>query len=326
MERISRSLLISLGIALVVYLLLSLYADMELLSRNLLLFSWSVLPVVLFFSLLNYLFRFLKWSLYLRVLEVDLPVGTSLLIFLAGLAMSVTPGKLGELLKAFLLRSARGIPVARSAPIVLAERLTDFLALFLLSLLGIFSYQASLVLVIAGLGAVTALLAVVASRSLSLWLIQLLGKLPVIRRVAKKLEEAYLSLRSLVRPRFLLGATALSVVAWFFECLGFHVVLGGFGQVEPSLRLSTFIYSVATMAGAPSPGGLGLTEGGMVGLTQALQSGATPQMAVAATLVTRLCTLWLAVAIGLLALWAFQRWVGSRPSPSGENKMGDCPA
>jgi len=45
----------------------------------------------------NYLLRFLRWAFYLRVLKIDAPGRVSVLVFLSGLAMSITPGKAGEL-------------------------------------------------------------------------------------------------------------------------------------------------------------------------------------------------------------------------------------
>ena len=64
----------------------------------------------------NYLLRFLRWAFYLKVLKIDAPAGVSTLVFLSGLAMSVTPGKAGELVKCYLLNSRTGVPVTRSAP------------------------------------------------------------------------------------------------------------------------------------------------------------------------------------------------------------------
>jgi hypothetical protein len=48
----------------------------------------------------------------------DLPKWDSFLMFFSGLAMVITPGKVGEWLKSYLLREVHGTPVARSAPIL----------------------------------------------------------------------------------------------------------------------------------------------------------------------------------------------------------------
>ncbi|MBM4371795.1 MAG: flippase-like domain-containing protein, partial [Deltaproteobacteria bacterium] len=80
----------------------------------------------------NYILRMAKWSYFLRVLGQDVPPSRSGPVFFAGLSMSMTPGKLGELLKALLLRELHGTPVAATAPVVLGERLTDLLSLVLM--------------------------------------------------------------------------------------------------------------------------------------------------------------------------------------------------
>ncbi len=72
-------------------------------------------------------------------------------------------------------------------------------------------------------------------------------------------------MRVLLSARNLLFGVGLGIIAWFCECLGFALVLSGFG-IEQTLVDATFIYSFATMLGAATlmPGGLGTTEGSML--------------------------------------------------------------
>ena len=56
------------------------------------------LPLLLFLSLLNYFVRFLKWDYYLNILNVKVKKIDSFAVFMSGLIMSVTPGKMGEVL------------------------------------------------------------------------------------------------------------------------------------------------------------------------------------------------------------------------------------
>ena len=104
-------------------------------------FDLVYVPIALLLALVNYLVRFARWHLYLKVLRIPLTVFDSLIVFLAGLILSVTPGKAGEFLKAYCIKSKMGTPVSKSAPAVLAERLTDYIALILLAFIGIFSFQ-----------------------------------------------------------------------------------------------------------------------------------------------------------------------------------------
>jgi uncharacterized protein (TIRG00374 family) len=67
-----------------------------------------------------------------------------------------------------------------------------------------------------------------------------------------------------------------------------------------------------TIAGALSflPGGLGVTEAGMTGLLTRLGHGIDGAVAVGATFVTRVCTLWFAVLVGFVALLWLRRRTG----------------
>src|SRR5438128_2166450 len=115
-------------------------------------FEWWLLPIILLFTLFNYVLRFFKWDVYLRLIgATGVAKKDSLMIFLSGMAMAMTPGKVGEVLKSYLLKQVRGTPIATSAPIVMAERLTDGVAMLILASVGLFqfggNYRAVMILV-----------------------------------------------------------------------------------------------------------------------------------------------------------------------------------
>ena len=310
MKKLLKKLMLGLVLGAGVYAALAIYLGVRELGQQLAAFRyWLFLPV-LGLTFTNYLLRYLKWTLYLRVLGIRVPAGLNLTIFLGGLSMTVTPGKIGELLKAYLLRESRGVPMARTAPVVIAERVTDLIALVLLMATGFFTFRRyESVLYIVG-GLLLGFLIVVSSRRLSLAILRQICRLPGLTRVAHKLEEFYESTHTLFRPGPLAAATALSVAAWFCECLGFFIVLGGFpGSGAVPLLLAVFIYSATTRDGVVTPCGLGVTDGGMTALLS-YTAGRSAAAAGAATLVIRLCTLWFAVLVGVLALLIFRRRVG----------------
>ena len=286
------------------YVAIACYVGARDVGAELAAFSWRAAAAALGLASLNYALRFAKWELYLRRLEIRIPLGDSLKIFLAGFSLTVTPGKVGEVLKSFLLRETHGIPMARTAPIVVAERVTDLIALTALALGGVGVLGGGMRLLYAAVGLVALFLVFASSRTLAHWVIDLAARLPAVGRAAPKLREFYSAMAELVRPLPLTLATALSLAAWSAECVAFWVVLRGFPGAEASLRLCTFIYAAMTIAGALSflPGGLLVQEGGMVGLLVSLAHGVARPRATAATFVTRLCTLWFAVAIGVVAV------------------------
>jgi uncharacterized protein (TIRG00374 family) len=308
-KRLLPRILIGVAAGVALYVGFSVWADARSVGRALAAFSWVAALAAVGLALANYLVRFVRWQYYLRVLGLSVPAGESLLVFLGGFALTVTPGKLGETIKAFLLRESRGIPAARTAPIVIAERFTDLLGLLLLTGVGVMRFEVDRRFLAAGAVLIGLGLLVVSVESVAVFALRLVARVPGVRRFAPKLDEFYRSTATLLRPAPLVVAVLLAVVAWAFECLAFWVIVRGFPGAEIALRAAVFIYATMTVAGALSflPGGLGVTELGMLELLGKLGTGTGRSVAAAATFVTRACTLWFAVAVGLGALVLFAR-------------------
>lgn len=303
---IKNKLIISLILGVLISLALSFYADVPAVARSFRAFDWRYLPAVLFLAFINYSLRFLRWDYYLSLLDIRVARRESFRIFMSGLAMSVTPGKVGELLKSYLLKEQGGTAISRSAPVVVAERVTDFVAIVALSSLGVlvFGYGTA-ALVISGL-LIAGLLAILSSRRLFMGFAGMFHRMPVLSRFVPRLETAYESAWCLLAPGPLAWATIIGVASWFAECYGLYLVFRGF-DVSVSVFNATFVYAFSTLIGALSmlPGGLGATEGSMTGLL--VFTGVATPVAVAATLIIRICTLWFAVLVGIAALiWGYK--------------------
>jgi uncharacterized membrane protein YbhN (UPF0104 family) len=281
-----RSLLLVVALAVAVALGLGLYADFGKLGDELASFRWELFPLALAFTGLNYLLRFWRWQLYLARVKIDVPLAGSFAIFVAGLTMTITPAKLGELLKCALLHRAYAVPVRRSAPVVLAERVTDASGVVLLALVGGAGTRSWPLLVVAFVGVV---LVVAVVRS------------PLLERFAF-FGEATEASRALLTTPLLVGMTLLSAVSWFCECLAAYVCVRGLG-LDLSLADTVVVFSLGSLAGAASflPGGLGVADASMTGLIHVL-GDTSKAAAAAATVLIRLATLWFAVVLGLLGL------------------------
>jgi glycosyltransferase 2 family protein len=306
LEKLRGRLLLSMVLGAAVFIGLSAYADFGDVIDGFSRFRWEYLPIILGLTSVNYGLRFVKWQYYLRTIGVeDFPAKDSALVYFAGLGMVVTPGKVGEWLKCYLLREMHGTPFSRSAPIVIAERLTDSLGLVILGATGLFVFRdAWLAFAVILLGA-AALIVLARHQPLAYWILDRLERVPLVGRFAQHAEEFYKSSYALLSPKVLGSMTLLSVVSWGFEVLAFYVTLLGLGVdggADTLLRAS-FIMPAATLASALllTPGGLGVAEGGITGLSQVLLDMSRPDAAVGA-IVIRLGTLWFGVAVGLVAL------------------------
>ena len=313
-----RKLIVGLALGFLIYLVFAFLADLRDVLEVGGNFPWILLPAVIALATGNYLVRLVRWNFYMRSLGIHLGGRDSAAVFFAGLAMSITPGKFGELLKAQYVKNIDGTPRRRTGTIVLAERLTDLIGVLFLASFGVFQLHYGELIFFACLGLIILALAVIASRRLSLGMLRLASRLPLVARVAHKLEESYESIASLVRPAPLLAATALSTLAWGCECVGFFLVVNAMPGVEVAFHHALFIYAFATVVGAVTmlPGGLGATEGTMTGLLLLLRISAAK--AVAATLITRLATLWYAVLIGLCTTVLRRRLLEGRGAEAAE--------
>jgi uncharacterized protein (TIRG00374 family) len=307
MKSLRRRLLAGLIFGFVVILGLTLLGDVRQVIQHLAAFSWQLTPIILACTLFNYVLRFIKWHFYLGQVGVhDLPVLESARLFVGGFPLAVTPGKVGEALKGVWLNQRAGIPVARAVPVVIAERISDGLAVTALSTLGVIAYPrywpafaSVLTLLIAGV-------TLTQIRPLALTLIGVAERMPLVGRATVHLREFYEGTYALFRPKATVAAVSLGTVAWLGEGIGFYLILRGLGVPASwqTLSIAVFVLAFSTIVGAVStlPGGLGAAEAsiaGMLSLLLSLPAG----IPAAATLLIRFATLWFGVSLGL-GVWA----------------------
>jgi uncharacterized membrane protein YbhN (UPF0104 family) len=274
-------------------------------------------------SLANYLLRYLRWEIFLRRLDVRIPARASLILYFASYLMVITPGKIGEVFKAGLLRERFAVPLAHGVPVVLAERVYDFLGVLLLAAAGLSVWPGPLVGLRGGLAAAAAvpvLLALFQVRPIRERLLARVAARPQLARFRDGLEGGTAALGRLLGPADAAWAVVLSTAAWACECVGMWLVCRGLGLDVP-LGQACFIYAAGTLVGSLSflPGGLGGTEATIVWLLGKVAVAGPP--AAAAAIIIRIFTLWLAVAVGL-AFWIPSRRLLLEKRPAA----GDVPA
>jgi uncharacterized protein (TIRG00374 family) len=300
-----RRVLLVTFVGVLLYGLFVVYTGMHQIRASLSHFHGSAFALALGLACFNYLLRFSKWQYYLARLDIrGIPLLDSLLVFLTGFVLTITPGKVGEVFKSAVLAKTHGIAVERTAPIVIADRLTDVIGIVLLIMFGGAAFPKGLPWALAGVTAVAIGLVFI------LWqrpALALCDKLEAtggrFSRFVPSLRAALGSLRILAKPSALIVPTLLSVCAWGSEGTALYVLLRGFEQTV-AFPLAVIVYSSATLAGAlvPVPGGLGVVESllreGLLNWGHVEQGSAT-----AAMILVRLATLWWAVAVGFIALF-----------------------
>lgn len=297
-----RALILSVVAAAVGYLGFSLWGGWQDVVAALRQVSLPVLLLLLLLSLVNYGLRFARWQHYLALFGHRVPWRQSLRIYLGGFALTTTPGKAGEALRCVLLQP-HGVSWPHSLAALLAERLGDLMAILLLAAIGLAAWPQGRGVIVLMAAVLVVLLLCIQQRA---WLARLDGWLRTrfhgrAAALAAGLIETMLHSSRLFTLPLLLYSAVLGVVAWGAEGVAFYYLVQVLGT-DLDLLTALFIYAFAMLVGAVSflPGGLGGAELAMV--TLLTLHGMSPGVAVAATVIIRLATLWFAVVLGALAL------------------------
>lgn len=316
MEKLGKNLVLAVVLGVAVFAALSVFADFGKVSAALSGFELALIPAVLGLVSLSYAGRFVRWLYYLKVLKVSVPLGTNAAIFAAGLSMTISPGKLGEVLKCVFVRQASGAPIARTAPAVVAERATDGTGMVLWGFIGAFALNVPPWTMLAFLAVAVFGIAVLRSKRLSLLAERVLLKLPLIDRLVPHLHAFHGASNELLGARPLVVGTAISFFSWGLECLGVYLCAVGLGA-EAGFLMVVFVFAVSSLLGVLSmiPGGIGAVEAGLA-LQFVRLAGMSMGLAGALTFVIRLATLWWAAFVGILGLLLVRRMLGDAPFES----------
>lgn len=308
MQSFSRHLFPVLVVVFAAACLYGVRGDVALISFAPLVRSWDLVALAILCSLLNYGLRIIRWQRYLGRLGTSLPLGFTALTYLAGFAFTVSPGKIGEVARArYYARVGTSLSDVGGAFFV--ERLMDVMAMMVLAALIVAAVPGyHIVLWSAGimLASLLVILAVLPWSAIA-GSLESRTRLPhVVTRLGVGVAKALGAARALLSPGALLLGLLLGLAAWGLEGLGLYML----GSLSPVAHLTMTtgvgIYAVAVLVGAISflPGGLGSTEAVMTALLTA--HGFPVPDALLVTLVCRLVTLWLAVLIGWIAIFALR--------------------
>lgn len=262
----------------------------------------GLVSVLLAMALAGFALRFLRWHLAARALGIAVPVADHACIFLSGFAMTLTPGRVGEVLRLWLLRRHGGFRYERTAPLLFIDRLSDVVAVAMLAAAAaivVGQYLALSALALAG--ALAANLVFFAPR---LFLAPVNAAYAATRRAPRLFARLRVALRQAGRlsdRRVYAAVLALSLASWLIEGLALHLILDRLAAgLSPAAAV--LVFALSTLAGVVTmlPGGLGGAEFSMLGLLVAL--GVPSAAAVTATAIIRIVTLWFAVLVGFIAL------------------------
>ncbi len=269
-------------------------------------------------SLLNYGLRYLRWYGMLRHLGDRPALADGLLCYLAGFALTTTPGKAGEAIRCLYFKKRHGVDNTHSMAALLLDRLSDLVPALLMATGAFFYFPHFRWIGWVMLLLVFLVVLVICKPTWLLWMSARLEKISpapaksFFRAAPDFFEKSY----RLLEARVFIPAVLLGLVSWSAEAYGFGWLARLLGS-DVDILVLMGIFFLAMIAGVITPGGLGGTEVVMASLLMA--TGLDASAAFVVSLVCRLATLWLSVLVGLLAML----WLERQPGQLSPDKRGN---
>lgn len=284
-----------------------LYSNPSKLLLNLSQANLYFILLALLVTLIGTCFRVYRWEVL-----VDIDFKKLFPIQLFGMVFShFTPGKVGEPLKAIVLKAYTNKNVSESLSSVIWERIFDLVILVVLSLLSIqilsFSsqyYLIGILSVLLFLAIVIILFLVLYKESLGRRIFILIKKIPFIPKLSDSFINNFYSYK--IQKRKLSLSFLLTTVPWILEGVTFYFVLLSLNVTISPLLLAGIV-ALATLIGVASslPGGIGSAE---IVMTLLLTlNGVEPSLSVSLVLIYRFVSFWFSVLLGGLSFMYLSR-------------------
>lgn len=295
--------ILSLLLGIIVTSIIFLISDTKNIISILMNINIKDLLILLGCSILIYSGRFLKWFIFLLALKIKIPITDNIKIFLSGLSMGLTPGKLGEVLKSYILKKKYNIDFSLTASTVFIERLTGIIGCFILSVLSnivlnkgtIYSYIFFLLMIIA----LYFFIIVFKSPKFFCYILSRISNIKVLNKRINIFKIFYKGLLNLLDIRIFFICIGLSVLYWSMECFLFFNILKIF-YVDIDIINCIFLLTSISIIGGLSfmPGSLGALEAGLIGVL--VYRGVNFDLASVITILHRFFSMWIFIIIGVV--------------------------
>ena len=229
---------------------------------------------------------------------------------MSGFALSIVPGKIGELIKSQLLKIKFDVPRTKTGPIIILEQLYNLIGIVVISCIGlglmiIFNiefFEISNYVIIGAVFVLIFLLVILNSKKTYETFFHKISKFKFISKYELSFEESYETIKKSLRGKLLVVSTILSSLFWLVEATVVYLILLAF-DVD-ILQFSTIVatYTSSILLGVASflPMGIGVTEGSLAGFFT-LQ-GIDVSLALTIVIFIRIFTRWIGVSLGFIFL------------------------
>jgi len=260
------------------------------------------LPLILVLVIISIFLKSERQRFLLRSISIDISMKDSFIIFNAGQSLLATPGSVGNVVKSYLFKEKFRIPFSKTIPVILVEKYYDMVGIIsIIFLFLIFRFDNNLIVPIITIIAIIIFVTItIRNKELFLIVTGFLKKIPKINKFAHDIIEANKTISFLTAKRQFFTGWSISVISWMIDATAVYFCFISFNLTFDILD-TTLIGLTSLILGTLSflPGGIGITEGSMIGLI--IKHDVSLSIATALVMYVRLNTIWFSTFLGFLS-------------------------
>jgi len=225
---------------------------------------------------------------------------------MSALALSFSPGKMGDFVKSYMMKELKGISTKKTVPIIFAERMTEIFSLIILVILGLqYVNEGIFIPILTFLVLALLLILILNQRTIDI-LLRIFGKIKYIQKYIEPINISINNSKELFRPKPFILMMLLSISIWIIESFAFYLILVSF-DLNIAVLWSFFTYLFSMFIGSISflPAGLGITDGSITFLLS--NNGISKDISIGTALLIRISTLWFPLIFGAFYMLKYNR-------------------
>ena len=285
-----------------VYAIFLFVSDFNIITEKISNFKIHYLPLILLLVTVSWIPLIFRWHFLLKNCEIQIPFTKSILVYLSGSALQITPGQIGELIKAQILKTSFGIPRTKTASVVLVEKIYDLIGAIIASIIGMIILELEIYLIIFAILILFLIFFFFYYKPAFEFFLRQIIKTKFFSKYTENISESYEIIKKITTPQIAIRSIFLSITYWFVVSIAVYCTLLAFDIDILSYLKVLSIFTTSTILGAITfiPGGIGVTEGSIAGLFTL--EGIHMSTALVLGVMIRIVTLWYNVSIGFIAL------------------------
>jgi len=299
-KKISKSFLLII-VLIVIYLIFIFSSDVTKIQSNIAKIGISELILIIGLWSIGNLVRTIRWHFFLKEIDNKVPFRTNVIYYLSGFALVFSPGRIGEIIRSPYLKRNYDISISKSASIVFVERFYDLLGIIIVLTIGLVFVEFDKTILLAPIILVIIIIIIFKNKALFLKILGRLSKIKQLKNINSNYEESYNSALKIIKTKFFVLGIGTSTCTYFFQTLAVYLIIASlsgvitFEQILVIYPTSMFISAISLI-----PGGIGVFEGGMVGLLSIYDIDY--EVAITTSILIRIIGFALFSAIGMICL------------------------